>query len=97
MLLLLSLLPSYLNISQRHATKDAGVIGGLNVMCVVDEAAPAASLQSHINMTNHLQVAARTGINMCLSLILVLVVSDVVSDGGSRVRGGPWPLLKSSI
>ncbi|MFS7995809.1 Heat shock cognate 70 kDa protein 2 [Helianthus anomalus] len=34
--------PAYFNDSQRQATKDAGVIAGLNVMCIINEPTAAA-------------------------------------------------------
>ncbi|KAF9602946.1 hypothetical protein IFM89_032828 [Coptis chinensis] len=34
--------PAYFNDSQRQATKDAGVIAGLNVLCIINE--PTAAI-----------------------------------------------------
>lgn len=41
--------PAYFNDSQKHATKNAGVISGLNVLSIINEPTAAAIAYGHVN------------------------------------------------
>lgn len=79
--------PAYFNDSQRQATKDAGVIAGLNVMRIINE--PTAAAIAYV-LTRRLPALVR---RMFLSLTLVAVLLMSLFSPSRRVSLRSRPQL----